>query len=240
MINMRKTRANHNQKFVGKMNDWAKVALELDGEDLKQKIYDNKLFELLGELKGKEVLDYGCGPGVIANRAAKAGARIKAFDISKEMLGATATKIGFDNIYTANDQIPEARFGIVTCNLVVCIVPEQEVIRIMRNIQRSLAKEGTAYLGFCNPRLFDIPESLIDLRAATGKGYEENHRYTKTKKEGSYQIEELHRPIGWYNGALDAIGLVRKELHFTSEYETNQGRKISDFVIFELCRGEQS
>ena len=42
--------------------------------------------ELLGNVKGKKVLDYGCGSGIYLKLLKERGANIKGFDISEEML----------------------------------------------------------------------------------------------------------------------------------------------------------
>lgn len=222
------------QKTIGKMHEWALVAGELQGEDLKQKIYDNKLLDACGAIKGKRVLDYGAGPGIIADKARQLGADVRVFDISPEMLRIAAERLGAEKAYETLEGIPTSSFDIVTCNLVLCIVPDDEVVQIIRNIKNLLATSGTAYIGFCNPRIFDVSESLIDFRHPTGHGYEDNHKYMKTKKEGGYQIEETHRPIGWYSGVFHALGLRAEELIFTPEYESASGKVISDFVIFKL------
>jgi len=44
------------------------------------------MFELLGNVKGKKVLDFGCGSGIYAKILTKKGAIVKGFDISEEML----------------------------------------------------------------------------------------------------------------------------------------------------------
>ncbi len=228
-----------NTKFVGSMDKWAKVAGELEGEDLKQKIYDNRLLNLIGSIEGKNVLDYGAGPGVVASRMARMDGDVHVFDISAEMLEKAAEKLGSSKTHSNILKITNGTFDVVVCNLVVCIVPENEVVRIARNIRAALAPHGKAYIGFCNPRLYNVPETLIDFRHPTGEGYEDNHRYSKTKKEGNYQIVELHRPIGWYNGIWAAVGLKLKGTFFTPGYSvTGQGSKINDFVIFHLQRGE--
>lgn len=222
-------------KFVGKMDRWAEVAAELEGEDLKQKIYDNTLLNLIGNLSGRGVLDYGAGPGVVASRIARSGGEVKVFDISTDMLRIAAEKLGAGNVYTNVTDIPADTFDVIVCNLVVCIVPDDEAVRIIENIKQVMKPDGVAFVGFCNPRIFDVSESLIDFRHSTGLDYEDNHGYTKTKKEGGYRIEETHRPIGWYNGVFDALGMQR-ELFFTPQYQLDDGRKISDFVIFKLQR----
>ncbi len=222
-----------NQKYVGEMREWARVAGELAGEDLKQKIYDNTLVDLLGNLRGKRILDYGAGPAVIARRIQELGAHVRVFDISQEMLKISEEKLGPKTAYHTRTEIPKSEFDIVLCNLVLCIVPEEEVAVIARNIERALKDSGVAYVGFCNPRIFDIPESIMDLRMQTGNAYDDNHTYKKVKKEGGYQILELHRPIEWYLGVFRTSGLEFRDIHFTPEYDAN-GRRISDFVIFRL------
>lgn len=41
-------------------------------------------FELLGEVRGKRVLDYGCGSGQLGVYLALQGARVSGFDLSRE------------------------------------------------------------------------------------------------------------------------------------------------------------
>ncbi len=214
--------------------NWAQVLHELQGEDLKQKIYDNTLFEILGDLQGKRILDYGAGPGIIANRAKKEGAHASVFDISEGMRLNAAEKIGVENVFDTAREIPSDNFDIVLCNLVLCIIDkEAEVAQISKNIRYALHKDGIAYVGFCNPRIFDVPESIIDFRLQTGRPYAENHQYEKIKKEGNYKIVEMHRPIEWYNRIFIEAGLRIAQMHLTPEYEL-KGNIINDFVIFQL------
>src|SRR3990167_6368968 len=42
--------------------------------------------ELLGNVKHKKILDFGCGTGIYAKLLTKKGAIVKGFDISEEML----------------------------------------------------------------------------------------------------------------------------------------------------------
>lgn len=227
---------NSKTEIVRKMDEWSRVVKELQGEDLKQKIYDNILLTLCGDLAGKKVLDYGAGPAVIASRMANMGAKVHAYDISEDMRKIAEGVLGRENVFCEVDQIPREQFDVVLCNLVLCIVPEDEVARIIANIRTALRERGTAFVGFCNPRIFDLPESVIDFRFQTGARYDDNHEYTKKKKEGNYEIIELHRPIEWYTRIFEQTGMVINNIHFTPEYDAG-GRVVSDFVIFELVRG---
>ena len=222
------------EKFVNWGTNWATVLPELSGEDLKQKIYDNTLFNILGNIEGKSVLDYGAGPAVIATRAKQLGADIKVYDVSLEMCKAAANKIGEQHVFDKVESIPNNFFDIILCNLVVCIVPvEAEVARLALNLRLALKENGVAYVGFCNPKIFDIPESIIDFRMQTGSKYDECHQYQKIKKEGGYKIVEMHRPTEWYEAIFKSIGLCVSAVHYTPEYDF-KGRQINDFVILEV------
>ena len=226
------------RKFVGKMNHWARVAQELEGEDLKEKIYDNVLFSICGDVKGKRILDYGPGPAVIASRATKLGADVKVYDISAEMLAICAEKLGKDSVYYRVEEIPEKYFDIILCSLVLCIVDEEEVANIVRNIRNELKDDGVVYVGFCNPLIYDVPESVLDFRIQTENNYEDNHVYKKVKKEGNYEILELHRPIEWYQAVFEKEGLKIDTTYFTPGYTVEGGREVNDFVIFKLVKKE--
>ena len=212
-------------KLVSKEEEWAKVAEELKAEKVKLAFYDDTVISLLGNVKGKKVLDYGGGPGVLPLALKKLGA--------EDMLKQASEKIGKENIYHSVEEIPKDEFDIIICNLVLCIVSEEEVKRISSIIKDSLNKKGFAFIGFCNPKLLDVPESNLDFRPKPKHKYEENHSYMKTKKEGMYEIIENHRPIEWYEEMYKEQGLNLVDTFFTPEYEL-KGRKIKDFIIFKL------
>ena len=224
-----------NTTLVAQQEEWNKVVKDLEGENLKLASYDNTLVPLLGDLTDKNVLDYGAGPGVLALGLKKLGAKIKVWDINPEMRKKASGKIGTENTYQNLEDIPRDHFDFIICNLVLCIVPESELRAIIGNLKELLNENGLSYIGFCNPKIFDIKESNLDFRFPTGNKYDDNHDYKKVKKEGGYEIIETHRPIEWYEKVFAESGLELVDTHFTPEYEL-EGEKIQDFVIFELRR----
>ncbi len=222
-------------KSISEQSEWARVAKELEAENLKLASYDSTLLDLLGDVTDKKLLDYGCGPGILASALQRGGADIRTYDISEQMRKLCGEKIGHERVYASADAIPKDYFEGVICNLVLCIVNENEVARISRNIRDVLQQEGRAYIGFCNPLIFNVPESRLDLRDHSEQGYDENHRYWKTKKEGGYRIVEEHRSINWYEQVFRDAGLNVIGKHFTPQYKL-KGNKIQDFIIFELGR----
>ena len=224
---------NPRKLLVSGQRQWGKVIKDLEDEKIKLAFYDNTIIPLLGKLENKRVLDYGGGPAILAKNLKEDGAEVKLFDISKEMRIRAGERIGQENVYKKVKDIPNDYFDFIICNLVLCIVPEEEVKKIVNNIKKSLNKEGFAYIGFCNPKLLEVSESNLDLRPRPKHKYEQVHSYKKTKKEGGYQIIENHRPIEWYKKVYKQAGLTLVDIIHTPEYEL-KGRKIIDFIIFKL------
>ncbi len=63
---------------------------------IAERYYDRavrRMFELLGTRPGDTVLDAGCGPGVHSIRAARAGLKVNAIDISQTMLAEARRRV---------------------------------------------------------------------------------------------------------------------------------------------------
>lgn len=73
------------------LNSQAGYDLAAADYDRKESYLDSfekdKLLPMLGDLKGKKVLDVGAGTGRLAMRLVRSGAEVLALDVSKEMLG---------------------------------------------------------------------------------------------------------------------------------------------------------
>ncbi len=226
---------NNTTKLVAQQEEWNRVAGELEAENLKLMSYDNTLVALCGDVRGKKVLDYGAGPGVLALAIKKLGGESFVYDINSDLRAKAAAKIGAAQVYATVAEMPKNNFDVIICNLVLCIVPEDEVRRIVANLRDEVNADGRVFVGFCNPQIFHCKESQLDFRFATGAAYEENHDYKKIKKEGGYEIIESHRPNEWYENIYRAAGFDVVARHYTPEYELN-GEQIKDFIIFELRR----
>ena len=164
---------------IHEMTQWGQAAGFLQSERVKLKSYDLTLLEITKPHLGKTVLDYGAGPGVLASALQQRGAEIYAFDISAEMRRLAGERIGSERVYSSAEDTSPHAFDAIICNLVLCIVEENEVYRIMDNIGRSLDEQGKAYVGFCNPWIYDVQESQLDFRMQTGAAYNQNHDYLK-------------------------------------------------------------
>ncbi|MBI5530778.1 MAG: class I SAM-dependent methyltransferase [Candidatus Doudnabacteria bacterium] len=220
-------------KSIDFQNQWHQVAGELEKENIKLMSYDQTLIEQVETWQGKKVLDYGAGPGVLAVTLQRLGADVKAYDISLEMRSKLEQRVGYGNVYSSATELPKNYFDIIICNLVLCIVSEEEVENIMSNIRICLKPGGVAFIGFCNPKIHNVAESQLDFRFFSGRHYQENHTYKKIKKEGLYEIVETHRPVDWYSKVFQGCGLILLDIILTPEYKIRDQR-INDFTIFKL------
>jgi 2-polyprenyl-3-methyl-5-hydroxy-6-metoxy-1,4-benzoquinol methylase len=223
------------KKAVINQKDWDLVLRELESEKIKLMSYDNTIIGNLGGIRGTRILDYGAGPGILAGVLKKLGADVEIFEVNDKILEAAAKRIGKENVFNDVKLLQQNHFDSIICNLVLCIVDEKEVKFIMQTICKLLAPDGFAFFGFCNPLIFEVKESHIDFRYPTGEPYEKNHSYKKIKKEGNYEIHELHRPIGWYETQLIKNGFTITNILFTPEYDY-KGDHINDFIIFKCKR----
>jgi ubiquinone/menaquinone biosynthesis C-methylase UbiE len=104
--------------------------------------------DLLGDVKGKSVLDYGCGTGTFSRFLQSNGAIVTGVDVSENMIevakkGCSDT-ISYYSILSGDlDFLADNKFDLVVSNFVLCTVPSrQEISIILDQIYRVLKQTG--------------------------------------------------------------------------------------------------
>jgi len=108
-------------------------------------------FELLGNLKGKKVLDFGCGTGIYAKEMTARRAKVKGFDISPEMLE-LAKKVNpkLDLRLGSGYKIPfKEKFDIVVASLVIEHFKDWD--KVFGQVKSVLKKGGVFIFSMDNP-----------------------------------------------------------------------------------------
>ncbi len=120
--------------------------------NITERVETNVVFELLGSLCGKRVLDVGTGDGTYAIEAAVRGAIVTALDLEQEMLDAArarAASRGVDVTLRQGraEQLPfdDAAFDVVIAVTVLCFVPDAQLA--VREMARVLVPGGRVVLG---------------------------------------------------------------------------------------------
>lgn len=113
------------------------------------------LFRLMGDCRGKSVLDVGCGDGTIAVELASRGARVTAIDASAEMLEMARRRaaeaghaIDFHLASVQAMPFPAVSFDIVFAKTILCFV--QDARPAFAEISRVLRPGGRLVIGELN------------------------------------------------------------------------------------------
>jgi ubiquinone/menaquinone biosynthesis C-methylase UbiE len=167
------------------------------------------VLELLGNVRGKKILDLGCGTGIYAKLLKKKGAMVKGFDISPEMI-----KIAKRENPTLELKIGSAyeipfneKFDTVLASLVVHYIEDWD--KMFKEVRRVLKKGGVFIFSTGNP-VSEFPE-----RIKVGK--------KNIKVLGDY-FKEGKRYSLW----KDVGGKNRKVSSFHTTYETTIKRILSN------------
>ena len=116
--------------------------------------------ELLGNVKGKKVLDYGCGSGIYLKLLKERGANIKGFDISEEMLKiAKKNNLGVELKQGSGYHIPfKEKFDIILSSLVVHYMNDWD--KIFKEMARVLNKGGEIVFFTGNP-VYEVNKNML-------------------------------------------------------------------------------
>ena len=109
------------------------------------------VFELLGNLKGKKILDIGCGGGIYAKEMTKKGAKVKGFELSSEMLTiAKKENPKLDLRKGSFYKIPfKEKFNVAVAPLVIEYAKDWD--KVFREVKKILKKGGVFIFSSGNP-----------------------------------------------------------------------------------------
>jgi 2-polyprenyl-3-methyl-5-hydroxy-6-metoxy-1,4-benzoquinol methylase len=149
-------RCFHDQQATGRVGTFLAEpsALKVDADDyLDHETWIRPAFAQLGNLRGKEVLDYGCGHGMASVVMAKQGARVTAFDLAPAYLRearqrALANKASIRLVQVNGEQLPfpDESFDRIWGN---AILHHLNLEVAGRELRRVLRPSGFAV--FCEP-----------------------------------------------------------------------------------------
>ena len=206
--------------------DYNKIASEYDAYS-KEATSDwligyPKVMEILSPLRGKTILDYGCGTGKVSRRLRDHGARVIGVDIALPMLEIAkqedAAGINYRHIESGSIRfIEDGSVDAALAAFVFCNVASREgAVSIMQNVLCALKPGGRFILlnanwEDCNGRefmsyKFDRIESLTSgqkvglvLKSATPLRVENYfwsaQDYQTMLKEAGFHAVALHRPL---------------------------------------------
>lgn len=150
---------------------------------------------LLGTLRGKKVLDLGCGPGINALKMQKLGAKVKGIDMSEELIRLARIEAPLVEFIIGDvNRLPYAsgEFDIVVSSLVLGHL--NDWTRVLQEVRRVLKPRGVFVFSGYNP----VTEKFVKKKWFFRKyrelnGYfEEGEKRTKWSKDKSIKHEMIH------------------------------------------------
>jgi ubiquinone/menaquinone biosynthesis C-methylase UbiE len=196
-----------------------------DGDTWHRTLIDPGLLHRLGKVKGRRILEIGCGNGHIARRLAREGATVVAVDGSPKMIARArrrergrSTGVTYRVQDAANlDGIEDESFDVVVSNMSLMDIRDgagaiREAARVLRT--------GGRFVACLSHPCFDVgPDSAwilerVELRTTV---YRKVSRYRELRELKTPWLTprgvprssmSYHRPLSWYLNTLASAGLV--------------------------------
>jgi len=177
------------------------------------------MLKALGKVKGKKILDWGCGSGIYAKILDNKGAIVKGFDISKEMLKiAKKDNPKLDLRLGSGYKIPfNEKFDIVFSSLAVHYLRDWN--KLFEEVSRVLHNRGVFIFSTGNP-FIDASQSIkykgVKLKAIGLKDY-----FKDAPHEADWKLP---------NGKTVVIRAYTKNYQSTIKTILNSDFEIADYI----------
>ncbi len=233
-----------------------------DAGDLnRQYIIDPTLLTVLGRVKGKRVLDAGCGNGYLCRLLAAKGAEVTGVDVSQRFIelaeqreAGTASKIPYHvGSLCELSMFQDEAFDAIVSNIVLSDL--QNLGQALRELHRVLTKGGKLVFSIMHP-CFSSPPVKGWVRNPVDSFRREDWLYWKVDRYFDRSVEQwrfydagpvygFHRPLSDYIKLLLKTGFtitdfeepVPKEADVEAHYrELNDGNRIAWFLIIGATR----
>jgi SAM-dependent methyltransferase len=217
------------------------------------------VFELLGNVKGKKILDFGCGTGIYAKILTDRGAIVKGFDVSEKMIKiAKRDNPKLDLRVGSGYKIPfKEKFDIVIACLVLDYFSDWNII--FKQISSVLNKNGIFIFSIGNPvseccnkviiknrklrvlgkiNYFDEKKTYIYWKASDGKAAIKRADLKVPKNHKTYEtiINTILRNGFEIIGYKDTFPLKKSKKLFPKQYQ--KCSKIPHFCVWKIIKNE--
>lgn len=227
--------SNAPREFIKELGD--------NGDFARQFILNPVIFEMLGNFRGKTILDAGCGQGYLARLLAKHDALVTGIEpaepfisyaIEQEQSQHLGIKYIQADLSTLDITLPA--FDVVIVNMVLMDIPDYQ--NAIRNCLRLLRQGGSFIFSITHPC---FEGSSSDYRA---EGYLKIKEYFK-----EYEVKQrfgyaFHRPFSHYintvirSGAtiIEVVEPQLDETHAQTKLEYERDLHIPSFVVIHAMR----
>jgi len=231
-------------------DDWVAHA---DANDYRLQYLMPRMLALLGDVRGRTILDLGCGEGGYARELARRGARVTAVDGSPRLIEIARSRAAADRLAVAHicananalDGTDDGAFDIVMAAM--SLMDVEDYAGSIREARRVLAPGGELVMSILHP-CYSAPVSAWERDAAGGLLHFKVDRYfdrvaweERITPHFTRPVIRRHRPLEDYIAAPLACGLVLRDFiegSVTDEEQTRSRRfgKLARIPYFLFMR----
>lgn len=203
-------------------------------------------YHLLGDVSGKNVLEYGCGDGINTLLLARRGAKVKALDISPDLIRVASQRLAVNHV-TADvefivgsahdlplpDESVDVVFGMAILHHLDLALSAREVKRVLRKGGRAIFQEPVR-----NSALIKFLRGLIPYKAPDVSPFErpltDKELVTYADGFSSYHSKAFLLPT---TNLVNIIPPLRRRfLHTYYKWDSNLLKKISALNFYATVR----
>lgn len=194
---------------------WGKVAKSYDkligetGDKAHSLVINPIVLDFLGDLKGKIVLDAGCGNGYWSRRLAQRAKKVVGIDFAEELIKIANSKPFSPNLEFRQGNLkelecPDSEFDIALCNMVLMDVDDLD--KVIGELARVLKPNGVLVASIIHP-CFENPPNTTALKDKKGRkiGILVKHYFktglvvdAKQKWDDRHEYQHYHYTISNY------------------------------------------
>ena len=180
-------------------------AMEPDGDFCHRHLLNPVLLRMLGDLRGRRVLDAGCGHGYLARMLAGRGAVVTGVEPAQALFEYAAEQedsrpLGIRYVQADLCRLPDlgGAFDVVIANMVLMAIPDWTAA--MRACVTSLAPGGLFVLAIIHPCFEGLAPSWREHGEFRSREY-----FAEYEVPGPYGAD-FHRPLSAYLNELTRLG----------------------------------
>lgn len=236
---------------------WKDIAKEYDqnvGEkgDIRHELIVNPfVFQLMGNLKSKKVLDAGCGNGYLTRKMAKSAKQVIGVDITEELIEIAKNKDNPQNVefIQANlESLPfvDGYFDSILSNLV--LVDIERLDKVIHELGRVIRRSGDLVVSILHPCFENPPRTYSIFDNNGGRIGRVVQRYFDTglvidknsKMSNGQFYQHYHHKISDYLNSLVISGFSLEEMIEPNGVEINKENGLNDqaptFLLMKLVK----
>jgi SAM-dependent methyltransferase len=186
-------------------------SMEPDGDFAKRHLLNPVLLRMLGDLRGRRVLDAGCGHGYLSRMLASHGARVTAVEPGQSLFAYAAEKEtqrqqGIRYLQADLCQLPDlgSPFHAVVASMVLMAIPAWAAA--MKACTDALAPDGVF--------VFSVTHPCFEQLAPSWRKHGEfrTREYLAEYEIAGPHAPDFHRPLSAYLNELARLGCQLREI----------------------------